>query len=257
MTKLVIGNLKMNLLTIAERNRYMQSLQKECLGKNFSACGLVVCPPSVHLEAFCRELLETNGLQIGVQNIFGEERGSFTGEISAPMVKELGVSHVIVGHSERRRLLGETNADANLKVRSALKNGLSPIYCIGETAEERSGGMLGEVLSSQIVEGLNGVSVINAPKIILAYEPVWAIGSDSVPSSDEILGVRILVKKILSKMYSSNVAEKVRLVYGGSVKANFVKTVCIDPGLDGVLVGRESLIPTELVKIATVINKEM
>lgn len=249
----MIGNLKMNLLTMAERDRYVQSLIKEFSHKDFSHCQLVICPPSIHLETFCREFLE-EGIPVGAQNIFSEERGSFTGEISAPMVKELGGRYAIIGHSERRRLFGETSAIANAKLRSALKNGISPIYCIGETQQERQEGLLGDVLLRQLAEGLDGVSVVSAPKVILAYEPVWAIGSDVVPSSDEILGVKILLKKILSRLYSPGVAEKMRIVYGGSVKANFIKTVCVDPGLDGVLVGRESLIPTELVKIAAMVD---
>jgi triosephosphate isomerase len=254
MKKIIIGNLKMNLLTLAERDRYLESFVSEMHIKKNLNSEIVLCPPNIHLEKFI-EKFKDNNILVGTQNIFQEERGSFTGEVSAPMMKNLGVKFVVVGHSERRKYFGETNKIANEKIKAALKNNLIPIYCIGETQEERNAGRIGEILFAQIIEGLNEISVMNAPKIILAYEPVWAVGSDKIPSSDDILGVKILIKKILSKIYSLGILEKIKIVYGGSVKANTAIQVCVEPGMDGVLVGRESLIPSEFIKIAEIIDK--
>jgi triosephosphate isomerase len=220
--------------------------------KNLSV-DIVLCPPAIHLEAFSKKI-KNKDVNFGAQNIFWEERGSFTGEISAPMVKAMGASHVIVGHSERRKYFSETNEIANMKIKTALKSGLFPVYCVGETREERESGDIAKVLVSQLKEGLAEVPVTQISSVTIAYEPIWAVGSDNVPTSDEILEVKILLKKTLIEMYGVSAAEKVALLYGGSVKASIVDQVCNEPEMDGVLVGRESLIPQEFLKIAEAIN---
>jgi len=254
MQKLIVGNLKMNILTVAERDRYFESFKKELKSKKFSDTRIVLCPPAVHIEAFAKKL-KTNTVSIGAQNIFWEERGSFTGEISAPMVKNFGGEFVLTGHSERRRYFGETNKEINAKIKVALKNGLSIILCIGETKEEKKAGETSDVIAQQLKECLSGIAVGKIGKIIVAYEPVWAVGSDVVPSSDEIMQARILIKKICLDLYGANIAEKVLILYGGSVKAKTVRQVCVEPEMDGVLVGRESLISREFVEIASIIDK--
>ncbi|MEI7890596.1 MAG: triose-phosphate isomerase [bacterium] len=253
MQKLIIGNLKMNLLTTVERERYIESLKKELYEKRIVNSKLVLCVPSLHVENFINNL-KTQDVAIGAQNLFWEDRGSYTGEISAPMLKDLGSEFVIIGHSERRKFFGETNADANLKIKAALKNNITPIYCVGETKEEREAGNEAQVIAEQIMEAFVDVSSMKASSVVIAYEPIWAVGSDAIPKSDEILQIKILLKKIFEKAYGIAVAEKIKVLYGGSVKAITVKQVCIDPGMDGVLVGRESLIPSELVKILEIIN---
>lgn len=254
--KLIVGNLKMNLLTVAERDRYLESLKKELKGKNLSDCEIVVCPPSLHLESFVGKV-ENSDFAVGAQNIFWEDRGSFTGEISAPMVKNIGAQYVIIGHSERRKYFDETNEVVKVKISSALSAGLVPVCCVGETLEDRHGGKTADVIISQIHEGLADVPVSKIASVVIAYEPVWAVGSDVIPTSDEIMEVRILIKKIFADTFGQPVAEKMKILYGGSVKAATAKQTCVDSGMDGVLVGRESLIPMEFIKIAEIISQNI
>ena len=253
MNKLIVGNLKMNLITAAERDRYLESVKKEVKGKELTNCELVLCPPSLHLQSFISEN-ENKEFAVGAQNVFWEDRGSFTGEVSALMVKNIGVEYVIIGHSERRRYFNETDDVVRMKINSALNVGLSPICCVGETLEERQNGKTTEVIMNQIHAGLADVPVSKITSVVIAYEPVWAVGSDAVPASDEIMEVRILLKKIFADTFGLPVAEKMKILYGGSVKAATAKQLCNDPGMDGVLVGRESLIPMEFVKIAEIID---
>jgi triosephosphate isomerase len=205
------------------------------------------------LESFVGKI-EKDDFAVGAQNIFWEERGSFTGEISALMTKNIGAQYVIVGHSERRKYFNETNEIVKAKINSALAAGLTPICCVGEALEDRQNERTTDVIISQIQEGLADVPLSKIASIVIAYEPVWAVGSDAVPTSDEIMEVRILIKKIFTDTFGQPVAERVRILYGGSVKAATAKQLCIDPGMDGVLVGRESLIPLEFIKIAETIN---
>lgn len=253
MVKLVVGNLKANILTLPERERYLAGLEKNFSGKKFINTEVVICPPFVHLENFARAN-KNKLIKIGAQNIFWEERGSFTGEVTAQMIKNLGADFVIVGHSERRRYFGETSEIANLKIKNTLKNGLTAIYCVGETSEEREEGRMKEIITEQLSEGLEGIAGTKLEKIIVAYEPVWAVGSDMIPTSNEVMEVRILIKKTLAEKYGMKSAEKVRILYGGSVKAKHVWQLSVEPGMNGVLVGRESLVPAELAKIAEIIN---
>lgn len=256
MKKLIVGNLKMNLLAVVERDRYLESLKKELKGKDLSNCELVLCPPLIHLESFVGQI-ENKDFAVGAQNIFWEDRGSFTGEVSAPMVKNIGGEFVIVGHSERRKNFNETNEAVKAKIGSALNADLVPVLCVGETLEQREAGKTADVIIAQIHEGLAEVPVSRITTVVIAYEPVWAVGSDIVPSTDEIMEVRILIKKIFADTFGQQVAEKIRILYGGSVKATIAKQVCNDAEMDGVLVGRESLIPVEFIKIAQIISQNI
>lgn len=243
----------MNLLTPAERERYFETFIRELKGKNLSNVSVVLCPPALHLEKFAEKLMPEK-ISIGAQNIFWEDRGSFTGEISSLMAKQFGAEYVIVGHSERRDIFGESNATANLKIKAAIKSGLSVIYCIGETKTEKSKGSTFEIITKQLREGLAEIPVSKINKVIIAYEPVWAVGSDEIPSSDEIMSCKILVKKTIGEMFGISDAEKICVLYGGSVSSKTVSQVCTEPDMDGVLVGRESLIPMEFLKIAEIID---
>jgi triosephosphate isomerase len=142
-----------------------------------------------------------------------------------------------------------------LKITAATKSGLVPIYCVGETAEQRAEGKTAEVIKQQITKGLEGLSQLSASRVVVAYEPVWAVGSDQLPTSNDILEVKILLKRTLAEMFGMETVEKIKLLYGGSVKSSLIQQVCTDPGMDGVLVGRESLIPNELIKMAEIIEK--
>ncbi len=253
MKKLVVGNLKMNLLTVAERDRYLESFQRDFEKKAKNSAEIVLCPPAVHLEKFVETLAQEN-IFVGAQNIFWEERGSFTGEISSLMVKNIGCKYAIIGHSERRKYFAESNEDINAKIKSALKDNLIPIVCIGESQTERKNGETAEVIMAQLNQSLSDVPISKITEIVFAYEPIWAVGSDAIPTSDEILEVKITIRKLLVEKYGASAAEKVRILYGGSVNSKNVDQVCVEPQMDGVLVGRESLIPNEFLKIVSLIG---
>jgi triosephosphate isomerase (TIM) len=251
--KYIVGNLKMNLINAQEREQYFKSFKKEISGKKFKNSQMVLCPPAVYLESFL-ENLKGKFVKIGSQNIFWEAKGSFTGEISPFMVKSLGCDFAIVGHSERRKYFGETNDNFNLKIKAAIKAGLKVIYCVGETKAEREVHVSKDVITDQLQEGLQDIKSQQLENLIITYEPAWSVGSDEVPTSNEIMEAKILIKKILAEKYGLKYAQKINILYGGSVAERFAKQVCIDPGMDGALVGRESLNPHEFVKIAQMLD---
>jgi triosephosphate isomerase len=251
--KYVIGNLKMNLSDQAELDRYFKAFKNELKGKKFKNTDIVVCPPFVHLKDFIKNI-KNKSISIGVQDIFWEKSGSYTGEVSPAMVKNIGAEFAIIGHSERRKYFGETNEMVNLKLKAVLKERLTAILCFGETLEERGAGLTSRVIIDQIQEGLKDISIANLERIIFAYEPVWAVGTDSVPTSNSIMEAKILVRKILAEKYGMKTSEKAVILYGGSVKKKILEQVCFDPGMDGVLVGRESLDPHEFLKISGMLN---
>jgi triosephosphate isomerase (TIM) len=252
MKKLVVGNMKMNLMSAIERERYLMMLKKALDGKNFDRTEIVLCPPSVHLENFHEKLGKK--IKVGAQNIFWEREGSFTGEISPSMVKNLGCEYVILGHSERRRYFGEKDEEISMKISAALKVGLRPILCVGDKEQKADSAA---VFLGQLKNCLMDVNGLKIENVIICYEPVWAISSnnpDHMPTANEIMSARILIKKFLVEKYGIKTSEKVKIIYGGSVDARNVSEVCIDPGMDGALVGRESLTPYEFIKIAEIIN---
>jgi len=230
----------------------LDMLEKELKGKEFEKTEIVVCPPVVYLQKLLDRKLKN--IKAGVQDVFWEYQGAFTGQISAAMVKSLGAQYVIVGHSERRKYFGENEEIISLKLKAILKNGLNAVLCVGESDEERKKGQTSQVLKKQLRGCLEGMSPGKLEYISLAYEPIWAVGTDKIPTSDEILEAKIIIKKALAEMFSGKSAEKIRLLYGGSVKSSCTNEVCLDPAMDGALVGRESLMPHEFVKIAKMIE---
>ncbi|MCX6762406.1 MAG: triose-phosphate isomerase [Candidatus Moranbacteria bacterium] len=250
--KLVVGNLKMNPVSVTEFDRYLDMLEKEMKNKNFEKTELVVCPPVVYLQKLLDRKFKN--VKAGVQDVFWEYQGAYTGEYSAGMVKSVGASFVLVGHSERRKYFGENEETTNLKLKAVLKNGLSAVLCVGESAEERKRGQTSQVLKKQLSGSLAEIAPGKLEYISIVYEPIWAVGTDNLPTSDEILEAKIIIKKNIAELFSPKSAEKIRLLYGGSVKSSCTSEVCLDPAMDGALVGRESLIPYELVKIASLIE---
>lgn len=242
----------MNLLSPLERERYLEMFNKELTGKKLKNSEIVLCPPFVHLEAFKK--WNQKKIVIGTQNMFPENKGSFTGEISPVMIKNLGCEYVLIGHSERRKYFLENNGEINLKIIAALKNGLRPVLCVGETMAEKENHETLKVISGQVREALADVSRMKAEQLIIAYEPVWSVGSDAIPTSNEIMEAKVLIRKILVDLFGKKYAELVRIIYGGSVNAKTARETCVDPGMDGVLVGRESLLPHEFIKIAEIID---
>jgi len=250
--KLIVGNLKMNPASVVEFERYLDMLEKELKSKDFEKTEIVVCPPIVYLQKLLDR--DIKNVKAGVQDAYWEYQGAFTGEYSVGMLKSVGATFVIVGHSERRKYFGENEETVNLKLKAILKNGLNAILCVGESAEERKKGQTSQVLKKQLKGCLAEVTPGKLDYIAIAYEPIWAVGTDNVPTSDEILEAKIIIKKNIAELFSPKSAEKVRIIYGGSVKSSCASEVCLDPAMDGALIGRESLIPYEFVKIAKMIN---
>lgn len=248
-----MGNLKMNLLSPQERDRYLVWLDKELKKRKFKNSEIVLCPPFTHLEAF--KNWKSKKIKIGAQDMFPEEKGSYTGEISPVMLKNFGCEYVIIGHSERKRYFSEGNHEINLKLISALKNGLKPILCVGESRVEKENHETKKVITKQVKEALANIRRAKAEQISVAYEPIWAVGSDIVPTANEIMEARLLIRKILVEMFGKKYAEMVRILYGGSVSAKTVGQVCVEAGMEGALIGRESLLPHEFIKIAEIIDE--
>lgn len=253
MKKFIIGNLKMNLLSSVEREKYFQIFKSEQTKTKLKNSEIILCPPVIHLEAFKK--WNNKKVFLGVQNIFPEASGSYTGEVSSVMAKNLGADYTIIGHSERRRHFNENNEEINFKVISALKNGLKPIICVGETKEQKDEQLTMGVITEQVKEALFEVSRIKSENIIIAYEPVWAVGSDETPTANEIMEAKVLIRKILVEIWGKKYAEKVAILYGGSVNTKNAKEVCVESEMDGALIGRESLSPHEFIKIAEIIDK--
>ena len=233
----VAGNWKMHLTRPEARalaERVVAALP--ALG----TCRVVLIPPFTALAEVGRVLAGTE-VRLGAQNLFWEDKGAFTGEVSAPMLKETGCAHVLIGHSERRRLFGETDEGVNRKVRAALNAGLSPIVCIGETLEEREGGRTTERIDAQLAAGLRGLSGGDLESVILAYEPVWAIGTGKTASPAQAEEVHAHIRRRLEGNYGNDRASCAIILYGGSVKPANSYPLFKEKNIDGFLVGGASL----------------
>ncbi|WP_321301615.1 triose-phosphate isomerase [uncultured Sphaerochaeta sp.] len=232
----IAGNWKMNM-TPSEGAAFAKELAKAVEGTNTK---VMVAPPYVTIPAVL-EILKGSEIIVAAQNMSDNLKGAFTGEVSATMLKDLGVTNVILGHSERRALYGETDAFINRKVLLALAEGMEIDLCIGETLEEREAGKLEEVLSRQVEEGLKGVSAEQMQHITLAYEPVWAIGTGKTATPEDADAAHAYVRSLVEKLYNKGVAEELIIQYGGSVKASNVKALMSKEHIDGALVGGASL----------------
>jgi len=211
-------------------------------------CDIVVAPPFTSIFAAVEE---TRGSVIGVsaQNLHWEDRGAFTGEISGPMLKEIGCSYVIVGHSERRQYFRETDENVNLKIKAAIRNGLIPIFCLGETLEEREHAATFEVVKGQLILGMGGVSLTDWSRFIIAYEPVWAIGTGRTATPEQAQEVHGFLRSQLGSLVGENSAREIRILYGGSVKPENTRGLMDCPDIDGGLVGGASLKAEDFVGI--------
>ena len=210
---------------------------------------LAVCPPSVYLDAVAAAL---NGspIALGAQNMYHEAGGAFTGELSAAMLLDVGCKYVILGHSERRHVMGETSEDVNRKVHAALAAGLTPIVCVGELLDQREAGRTAEVIAEQFNGSLAGVSADDMARTVMAYEPVWAIGTGKVATPDEAEAVHLDLRKLIEDRYNAEVAAAVRIQYGGSVKPDNAAELLAQPNIDGALVGGASLKVDDFLGIA-------
>jgi len=204
---------------------------------------VVVAPPFVSLPK-AHELIQagrTEVVELGAQNMNAHPGGAHTGEISAMMLKECGVRHVILGHSERRAMYGETNAIVNAKIHAALEARMHPILCVGETLEERDGGLIEKVLESQVRESLATVGVRRLMDVVIAYEPVWAIGTGRTATPEQAQEAHAFIRKVLGNLFDEDTASKIRIQYGGSVKPSNMDELIAQPDVDGALVGGASL----------------
>jgi triosephosphate isomerase len=216
----------------------------------FNSFDIYIAPVFVALDRV-REVVSSSNIKLAAQNMYYEDSGAFTGEVSPKMLKELGVQAVIIGHSERRRIFGETDELINKKIKKALAEGLTPIFCIGETLEERQKGLTFCVLEKQVREGLYGINAEEVKRVVIAYEPVWAIGTGVVATPEQAQEAHEFVRSLLAKIYSDEVAQSVTILYGGSVTPENFFGLFVKPDIDGALVGGASLKESfvELAKI--------
>ncbi|MFT3782454.1 MAG: triose-phosphate isomerase [Nibricoccus sp.] len=235
--KLIAGNWKMNK-TSAEALPLAKDIVTE-VGK-VTDVEIVVCPPFTSLETVSKAVDGSN-VKLGAQNMHPEASGAYTGEVSAPMLRALFATHVILGHSERRQYFGETDAFINKKVVVALKNQLKPILCVGETLAEREGGTTLKVVETQTVGGLAGVSKEDAVSVVIAYEPVWAIGTGKVATTAQAQEVHAFIRSLLVKLYGEQIAQKIRILYGGSMKPQNAPELLAQKDIDGGLIGGAAL----------------
>lgn len=244
----VLGNWKMNPCSLAEAEDLFGAIENSVYKKQNDGVEVVLCLPSVFLSEF----EGGDRLKLGAQNVFWEDKGAYTGEISPKMLRGLGVDFVIVGHSERRKYLDETDEMINKKVQSVLQNDMIPVLCIGETMEEKKRGDTGEIIIGQLEKALEGVDAEKAAgRIIVAYEPVWAIGSGVTPCADEIMSACLLIKKVLNRIYGGHeVSDSAAILYGGSVSSENAQSIIDKTGMNGLLIGGSSLNASEFVNIA-------
>lgn len=235
--KFIAGNWKMNL-DKARSVALAQVLAAQAGA--FPNVDVAVCPPSIYLDAVATALTGSK-VGLGAQNMYHEAQGAFTGELSASMLKDVGCRYVILGHSERRHVLGETDQDVNRKVLAALAAGLVPIVCVGELLSEREAGQTAEVIRRQFDGSLAGITGAQITGTVLAYEPVWAIGTGKVASPAQAEEVHSDLRKLLETRYNAAVASQVRIQYGGSVKPDNAAELLSQPNVDGALVGGASL----------------
>ncbi len=230
--KIIAGNWKMNndISQTADLINGIKSILKP------SAATVIVCPPYTSL-AIANQLVKDSFVKLGAQDVSLHDSGAYTGEVSLAMLKSVGCSYVIVGHSERRQYHGETNEIINKKAKKVLDGGLLPIICIGETLEEREKGITDQVLTTQTKGVLAGLTSAEVEKSIIAYEPVWAIGTGKTATKEQAEEAHQLIRKVISQLYSWATAEKVVIQYGGSVKPDNAKELLAQKNIDGALVG--------------------
>lgn len=201
---------------------------------------IVLCPPFTALGDVGDTLIDSN-FALGAQNIFWEDAGAYTGEISGPMLKDLGVTYVIIGHSERRQYFHETNETVNKRLRAAFRNGITPIVCVGENLNQRESNKTFDVIKDQGEGSLSGLSVEEMKKVVLAYEPVWAIGTGKTATPEQAQEVHVFIRQLLGKMFNPETASSVRIQYGGSVTPENIASLMAKADIDGALVGGASL----------------
>ena len=247
---LVAGNWKMNL-DGREASQLAAAVAKQAVG--YPEMDIALCPPSVYLTTVASEL-ENSAVALGGQDMYFEKAGAFTGEISGPMLKDVGCRYVILGHSERRHILGESDELINRKVHAALAVGLIPILCVGELLEEREAGETDAVVREQLTGSLHGISAQQMASTVIAYEPVWAIGTGKVATPEQAQDVHADLRRMVQDCYNAETAAAIRIQYGGSVKPSNAVDLLSQPDVDGALVGGASLKAEDFLGILAVVG---
>jgi triosephosphate isomerase (TIM) len=248
-TPLVAGNWKMHK-THLEAMMLVQQLAHELAGHNFDSVEVVVCPPFTALRTI-QTLIDSDRYEfgLGAQNVNAEREGAFTGEVSPVMLKALDVDYVIIGHSERRQLFGETDDGVNSKIKAVFANDLTPIVCVGETEEEHEAGATDTKVDMQVRQALKGVKPELVRRIVIAYEPIWAIGTGKTATPQDAQETIAYIRGIVTKLFGEEVSSETRLLYGGSVKAGNAAALMGQHDIDGALVGGASLDAGEFAAI--------
>ncbi len=243
--KMIVGNWKMNK-TVKEAINLVTSLKKKI--KDVKDTEIVVCPP---FTVLCEvsDIVKNSNIGLGAQNVFYEDKGAYTGEVSAEMLKDVGCSCVIIGHSERRQYFNESDEIINKKLKKSLERGLKVIVCVGENLEEREKGGYRSVVEKQVRRCLKGVKKEDMTNIIVAYEPVWAIGTGKTATPNEAQEMHSFIRSLLAMIFNEETAKNVKIVYGGSVKPANIKDLMMQKDIDGALVGGASLDAEQFIKI--------
>ena len=249
---IIAGNWKMNK-TPSETKAFAEEF-KALLPKT-KWCDIVVCVPAADLSAAVRAFKDSR-IAVGAQNVYFEKSGAYTGEVSADMLADLGVRYVIVGHSERRALFGETDEIVNKKVLAALEAGLNPIICVGETLEQRELGITMELIALQVKSALAGVPAEKLRKCVIAYEPVWAIGTGKTATAEQAAEVCTFIRTTVRHLYGARIARSITIQYGGSMKPSNAAELLGQSDIDGGLIGGASLKPAEFVEIINAANQD-
>ncbi len=234
--RIIAGNWKMNK-TVVEAIQLAEEIKDKY---NKFDVDVVLCPPYPDLYAV-HQVIKDTPVALGAQNVHWEDMGAFTGEVCAHMLKEVGCQFVIIGHSERRQYFHETDETVNKRVKKALSSGLTPIICVGEVLEERESGKTEQVVETQVRGALAGISKQEAANIVIAYEPVWAIGTGKVATPEQAQQVHKMIRTLLVELYDAAFADSIRIQYGGSMKAENAKELLQQPDIDGGLIGGASL----------------
>ncbi|WP_055666894.1 triose-phosphate isomerase [Desnuesiella massiliensis] len=241
---IIAGNWKMHY-TVDEAVKTIEELKS--LVKD-ATCDVVVCVPFIALDAVVKAAKGTN-VKVGAQNMYFEEKGAFTGEVAPGMLEAMGVDYVIIGHSERRQYFNETDATVNKKLKAAFAHNIVPILCVGESLEEREANITNEVIGMQVKLDLMGLTAEQVEKLVIAYEPIWAIGTGKTATSEQANETIAAIRSVVEALYGKTVADKVRIQYGGSVKPSTIKEQMAMSDIDGALVGGASLIASDFAAI--------
>ncbi|MBU1122791.1 MAG: triose-phosphate isomerase [Candidatus Omnitrophota bacterium] len=242
---LIVGNWKMYKI-MNEAVELVNEIKRELL--DFRKAEIVVCPPVTNLSSVYELLMETN-IGLGAQNLYWEKEGAFTGEVSALMIKDCGCEYVIIGHSERRKYFSESDENVNKKIKASLEVGLVPIMCVGETLEEREATKTIEVIKQQLVGGLKGFSLQDLGNLVIAYEPVWAIGTGKTATPTQAQEIHKVIREWILENFSSELSSNMRILYGGSVTPENIRELMRQEDIDGALVGGASLKSASFVGI--------